>query len=79
MLLFDAQGRPAYVVKAGLGETARGLIRWESAFLRSVPAGIPGMMKIYETFASGRIDALALDMWRAIRPRAVIGPGWESC
>ena len=69
VLLFDAQGRPAFVVKAGIGEAAQRLIQKESSFLRAVASGIAGVPKICETFSSARRDALALEFVARVQSR----------
>ena len=60
VLPFDAGGKPACVVKAGIGESARRLIQRESLFLQSAPARISGLPKFYAAFNSERVAALAL-------------------
>jgi hypothetical protein len=70
ILLFDAAGRPAAVVKAGATEAARHLIAREEEVLRAVPAALPGVPRLRETFTSGRVRALALDYFPGDSPSA---------
>jgi hypothetical protein len=60
VLLFDGQERPVFVVKAGVGEAARELVRREILFLRSVAAGVAGLPVVRSVFVSARVEALAL-------------------
>jgi hypothetical protein len=61
LLLFDDRGQPAVVVKAGIGESAKQLIRKESIFLQSVPSGMNGLPAFRSSFSSAKVEALALD------------------
>ncbi|MGA2865996.1 MAG: hypothetical protein ABSF95_16100 [Verrucomicrobiota bacterium] len=68
VLVFDAHQRPVAVVKAGLSEPARGLVRKEQSFLEAV-AGKAGVPKLRGTFQSSRLEALALDYFAGQAPR----------
>ena len=70
LLLFNEQGEPAFVVKAGIGESARQLIRHEIAFLHSAPTGIPGLPSILGSFDAGNVSAMALDFISGDSPAA---------
>ena len=70
ILLFDANGRPAMVVKTGIGESAAKLIRKEIAFLRSAPTGVAGLPTLRSEFASPPVEALALDFVAGNAPTA---------
>ncbi|MEY2428656.1 MAG: hypothetical protein QOJ40_1541 [Verrucomicrobiota bacterium] len=69
LLVFNAQGRPASVVKAGMGEAADDLIRLEGSFLKSVPSGTPGIPKLREQFESDSLSAFAMDFIAGDSPR----------
>jgi len=69
LLLFDADGLPAFVVKAGVGAASKRLVRHESAFLQSASAEIPGLPKFRGLFASEQVDAVALDFVKGDSPR----------
>ena len=58
LLLFDDDGQPTAVVKAGMLESARELIRSEMAFLAAHPE-IPGITPLLATFDSPRATAFA--------------------
>jgi Phosphotransferase enzyme family len=60
LLLFNESGQPVVVVKAGIGESAKQLIRKESTFLQSVPPGITGLPAFQGPFNSSKVNALAL-------------------
>lgn len=60
VLLFDEQGKPVFVAKAGISDTARRLIESESSFLQEVK-GRPGMPKMCGSFVSEHVKALALE------------------
>jgi hypothetical protein len=60
ILLFDEKRRPALVVKAGIGECARQLIRHEVSFLNSAPHGVSGLPVVRASFDTGEISAFAL-------------------
>lgn len=59
-LVFDEQGQPHQIVKAGLGGEASERIRREAAFLKSVPINLTRAPAIHGEFARGDIAALAL-------------------
>ena len=69
LLVFDAEQRPAAVVKAGLSERAIGLIEREESFLRAVPEGTSGVPQLRAAFQSPRLRALALDFFAGDSPR----------
>jgi hypothetical protein len=60
LLLFNDRRQPAVVVKAGIGETAKQLIRRERSFLQSVPSGIAGLPAFRSPFNSAKVEAVAL-------------------
>ena len=62
LLVFDRDGRPVRVVKAGVGsERALELIQNEAAFLKTVPSPILHAPVMDGTFADDGIAALALE------------------
>lgn len=67
-LVFDATGKPAAIVKAGITDEARRLIRREREFLEAAPAisGIPRLRGRFESPAAG---ALAMDFVEGDSPR----------
>jgi len=69
VLLFDEHRLPVSVVKAGFGESATQLIRKETLFLQSAPSGLPGLPSFRASFASGQMEALALDFVEGDSPR----------
>lgn len=73
ILVFSPQDRPAAVVKAGMGQAARELILLEGSFLKSVPAGTPGIPRLREEFESEQLCAFALDFAPGDSPRRCIG------
>jgi hypothetical protein len=74
MLLFDGKHRPAFVVKAGLGDSARQLIRHEAAFLHSASSGTPGLPLLRGSFDEGSVSAFALDFADGDSPGVDAGP-----
>jgi Phosphotransferase enzyme family len=60
VLTFGQNKRPAAVVKAGIGDAASKLIDSESIFLKSLPAGTPGIPKLLDSFQSERISAFSM-------------------
>ncbi|MDB6023335.1 MAG: hypothetical protein JWQ04_3192 [Pedosphaera sp.] len=60
VLLFDEYHRPAFLVKAGVGEAAKRLIQAERAFLRGPASGFSGLPALYESLVTERVEALAL-------------------
>lgn len=69
LLVFNAQGRPASVIKAGMGEPAKDLIRLEESFLESVPSGTTGVPKLRDQFESDSLSAFATDFIPGDSPR----------
>jgi hypothetical protein len=61
ILLFDEQGRPVVVVKAGFGVSARNLVETEQKFLSALPNQAQGVPKLRGTFQNSHLSALALD------------------
>jgi hypothetical protein len=74
ILVFDAKGRPAVVVKAGLSARARELITKEQRFLAAVSAGSPGIPSLRASFQSAKLQALALDFLPGRSPQLADGP-----
>ena len=70
LLLFNATGEPAAVVKAGLSNHARRLLAHEEHFLRTRPEGQCGVPKLRGTFDSPRVHAFALDFFAGESPGA---------
>ena len=70
LLLFNADGDPAAVVKAGVSDDARRLLAHEEDFLRSLPEGRRGLPTVRGTFDSPRVRAFALDFFEGESPRA---------
>lgn len=70
LLLFNAHGRPATVVKAGLGERARELITREERFLATVPRPRPGIPLLRGSFEEPGRRAFALDFFSGQSPSA---------
>lgn len=58
VMVFDREDQPAAVVKAGLNEHARKLIRTERSFLKRA-AGIPGIAPLMDEFESETVSAFA--------------------
>jgi hypothetical protein len=67
-LVFDANGTPRAVVKAGLTEEARKLIRREKDFLTSAPV-ISGIPRLRAAMESPPVEALAMDFVEGVSPR----------
>jgi len=68
-LIFNASGNPAIVVKVGITDDARKLIRREREFLAAVP-GISGIPQLRNTFESADADAIAIDFVAGHSPKA---------
>ena len=75
ILLFDRKCQPAFVVKAGLGDSARQLIRHETSFLNSAPPGTPGLPLLRASLDTGQISAFALDFVAGDSPKT---EAWEA-
>ena len=69
LLVFDANQRPAAVVKAGLSQRARTLIEQEESFLAGVPGKTNAVPRLCAQFESPRLRALALDFFPGESPR----------
>src|SRR5205823_2850726 len=59
-LLFDTNGKPAMVVKVGITDEAKGLIRREKDFLQQAP-NVRGIPRLRDAFESPQAEAFALD------------------
>lgn len=70
ILLFNSAGQPAAIVKAGLTENARELIRQEQQFLEQVQLTFPGVPAPRGNFRNEQLNALALDFQPGRSPRA---------
>ena len=68
-LVFDAQGKPAVVIKAGAGPDAKRLITQELDFLKQAPRDLPGIPKAQSVFANDRLSAFAMDFYQGVSPR----------
>jgi len=70
LLVFNGNGKPLRVVKAGTGsERSLELIRNEADFLKSVPTTILHSPALRDTFAAEGIAALAMDYARGPTPK----------
>ena len=69
ILIFNPQGQPVTVVKAGMGQAAKELILLESSFLRSIPPQTPGIPPVREQFESAQLCAFAMDFVPGDSPR----------
>ncbi|MDB6123741.1 MAG: hypothetical protein JWQ71_2734 [Pedosphaera sp.] len=78
LLLFNGNNEPAAVVKAGLGESATGLIKQEISFLSSVPHDTYGVPRLGAVFQSERHHAFALDFLTGHSPQPDDLTGLES-
>jgi hypothetical protein len=74
ILLFNERGQPAFVVKAGLGDSARQLIRHETSFLHSAPPRTPGLPLLRASLDTGLISAFALDFVAGDSPKTEAWP-----
>jgi hypothetical protein len=70
VVVFDRNQRPVAVVKAGLSEAARVLVRKETAFLEAASGIIAGIPNLRATFQTPRLQALALDFFGGNSPDA---------
>jgi hypothetical protein len=61
VVLFDDDDTPRSVVKAGLTQAARELIRKEAAFLAGVPSAIKGIPRVLSKFQTDSLEAFASD------------------
>ncbi len=61
LLVFDRQGRPAKLVKVGVGATARALIQTEAVFLKSMSREQLNAPALLGEFHEGEAEALALE------------------
>ncbi len=69
LLVFDADGQPVAVVKAGLSERARALIGREETLLRALDGKISGIPNIRDACETPRLRAMALDFFSGDSPR----------
>jgi hypothetical protein len=70
VLIFDTQQKPIAVVKTGLSERARELVRKESSFLVSVPANMPGVPERLAALETTQADAFAIKFFAGDSPSA---------
>ena len=68
LLLFNAAGEPAAIVKAGVSDHARHLLAQEENFLRTIPEGRRGVPELRASFDSPRVRAFALDFFEGESP-----------
>jgi hypothetical protein len=68
VLVFDAGGGPAGVVKAGGSDAARRLIAREESFLQTAPPGTAGIPKLRASFHSPRVQAFTTDFFAGHSP-----------
>jgi hypothetical protein len=69
ILAFDENRRPVAIVKAGMSEAARQLIKSEAAILSAFPQITPGVPRLRGTFQSQQLHALAMDYFPGDSPR----------
>lgn len=74
VLVFDASQRPVAIVKAGLTQSARNLVRREADFLGCAATKLAGIPRLQDRFQSDRVSAFALDYYPGRSPR----PGEET-
>jgi hypothetical protein len=67
-LVFNATGKPAAVIKVGVTDEAKRLIRQEREFLKSAPQ-ISGIPRLTNTFESPEAEALAMNFIEGESPR----------
>ena len=72
LLLFDPDGAPRWVVKAGEGDTAAALIEQEADFLQKLPAALPGAPRVVARFVNGSVQAFATDYADGDSPRNLV-------
>jgi len=60
-LIFNHQGQPQWVVKAGVGESATTLIERETTILKSLPARCSGVPILRGEFSQDNVRAFAMD------------------
>ena len=77
LLLFNSDGGPAAVVKAGADAEAFRLIEREETFLKSAPPNAPGVPGVRSGFRSERVNALAMDFFPGVSPRPDNSPVLE--
>jgi hypothetical protein len=68
VVVFNASQRPVAVVKTGLSDAARELMRREASFLGALPVGIVGVPKVNAVVASAEIDAFSMDFFAGDSP-----------
>jgi hypothetical protein len=69
-LVFNENGTPAAVVKAGAGDVAAALIAHEREFLQSASKAVPGIPRVRACFTEDRIAAFAIDFFPGDSPNA---------
>ena len=69
ILVFNSQGQPAAVVKAGMGQAAKDLILFEGSLLRSLPPETSGLPAVRQRFESDHVFAFAMDFVPGESPR----------
>ena len=69
VLIFDGNGQPSRIVKAGLNEEARALIGREITFLKNVPAEKQAIPRLCDELEASGTKALALDFVEGDSPR----------
>jgi len=68
--LFNSEGKPTALVKAGVGDAASRLIEAEKAFLKSQPATLLHAATVRGEFRDGSLAAFALDQVPGTTPSA---------
>lgn len=83
LLMFDEQGHPASVVKAGISPAGRRLIQAERSFFQAAENSVQGIPAFRGGFSSNQVEALAVEYIEGEPPmtedRAVMGRlfgGW---
>jgi hypothetical protein len=69
LLIFNDRQTPVAVVKAGLSERAKSLIKKEETFLAAIPENTSGVPRLRAAFQCPRLRALALDFFAGDSPR----------
>jgi hypothetical protein len=68
-LVFDSNGTPRWVVKAGAEDSAAALIEREADFLQRLPADLSGAPRVAARFVDGSAKAFAMDYADGDSPR----------
>jgi hypothetical protein len=71
LLLFGEHGRPACVVKAGVGSAAMELVEWERAFLGSAPSPVDWMPRVFAQFRDDGACAFSMEFVEGDMPGVV--------